>query len=125
MALTYNGEGVTLVEGAATRAEQEPFWEVKGQAAAEYRLTELGQVDPAGRFRLRAAGGVLYLQKKTGVGVSRTDETWKSFLSVDDNGVFVEPLNATQSELLEVMHQYLKEIREVLTWAVEGGHDHE
>ena len=120
MAVTYNGQSVSLAESAELRAATEIYWEVKGKDAAEFRLTEEGQEDPKGRFRTRVKGDVWMLQKKT-----EAPDTWKSYITLDSAGVFVEPLNATQSELLEAMYQYLKEIREVLEWAVEGQHEHE
>ena len=125
MALTYNGEIVSLADSPAARAENEPYWEVRGRAAAEYRLTELDQEDPAGRYRTRVEGGAYLLQRKTGTAANGGVETWKTYLSLDEEGLFLEPLNVNQSQLLEAMWQYLKEIREVLEWAVEGRHDHE
>ena len=120
MAVTYNGQSVSLAESKELRDAREFYWEVKGQDAAEFRLTEEGQEDPKGRFRTRVEGDVWMLQKKT-----EAPDTWKTYITLDSEGLFLEPLNTSQSELLEAMWQYLKEIREVLEWAVEGNSEHE
>jgi hypothetical protein len=48
---------------------------------AELILIESDQADPAGRFRLRAQGGKLLLEKKTNVGATWT--TWSEIMEVD------------------------------------------
>lgn len=58
MAIRVNGEMVQLAEPNA-----EDIFEVEGALTAEYRLTELDQVDPAGRYRTLATGDTLRIER--------------------------------------------------------------
>ena len=62
MPVLYNNEEVTIADGAAVRDRTAEIWEIQGVLTAEYRLTELDQVDPAGRFRIVVSADVLEIQ---------------------------------------------------------------
>ena len=63
MSLRINGEGFSVADSTRQRDATELALEVEGRAAAELRLTEVDQVEPAGRYRLRVNGDVLLIQR--------------------------------------------------------------
>lgn len=63
MPFRINGELFAIVQSSKERAEQEPAFEVEGLETAESRLSELDEIDPAGRFRLRVQDDKLYFQR--------------------------------------------------------------
>lgn len=116
MPLTYNGASFTVVDSAEIRAERHDWFEVSGDATAEYRVTELDQDDPKGRYRWRVEDDVLMVQKKQTI----VGDTWKTYIQIDKDGVTLDALNDDQSTLLQVMLMYMQEIREMLELALES-----
>ena len=74
MALLINGDPVVIASGGAQDTTTSYVWEIEGTASAQYRLTELDQVDPKGRWRIHATGNQLLLQ---GAGAAK----WASAIS--------------------------------------------
>jgi hypothetical protein len=62
MGLRINGDAVVIASGGAQDTTTAYVWEIEGSDSAEYRLTELDQADPKGRWRLRAAGNQLLFE---------------------------------------------------------------
>lgn len=59
MGLKINGDPVVIASGGRQDTATAYIWEIEGAASAQYRLTELDQLDPKGRWRLHATGNQL------------------------------------------------------------------
>ena len=94
MALFINGEQVVIagpeLPAASTLAVDRGTFEVRsfvGGVQAEYRLTDLSQTQPAGRYRLRTANDGLTLDR----AASATGNPWDTYttlFSVGSSGAF-------------------------------------
>ena len=62
MGLKINGDPVVIASGGSQDTTTAYVWEIEGAASAEYRLTELDQLDPKGRWRFRASGNELLIE---------------------------------------------------------------
>ena len=74
MGLLINGDPVVLASGGAQDTTTAFVWEIEGSASAQYRLPELDQLDPKGRWRIHATGNQLLLE---GAGAAK----WASAIS--------------------------------------------
>lgn len=63
MSILVNGEPVSLASGGVHDNATVESFDVQGRASAEIRLTELDQVDPAGRFRLIATADAIKIER--------------------------------------------------------------
>ncbi len=72
--ILVNGEQIRLKTQEEGLADDETIWEVSA-SQPEYRLTESDQTDPAGRWRWRLNGDVLYLERATSAEWA-ADEDW-------------------------------------------------
>lgn len=81
MGTRINGELFTVANSPRQRDLTEVHYEVEGSAAAELRLTELDQVEPAGYYRIRVQGDKLLFQRaaKTVLGA----ENWRDWVDAD------------------------------------------
>ena len=111
MGLTYNGEGVTIADSVALRAAVDVYWEIQGLNSASLYLTDIDSERIASsRYRFRVQNDILYIQRESDI----PNDVWKTFISVDKEGVTIDPLlNEDDSLLLQAMLYYLKEIREM------------
>ena len=91
MSFKVNGEIVRLTESVAERAATATTYEFDGQASVAFRLTELDQTDPAGRWQFIATGGQLLLQKAATANWGSATTLW----SLDSGGAFVSAVAAT------------------------------
>ena len=80
--ILYNGEPVTIADSPPVRATTAEVWEIAGELTAEYRLTELDQADPAGRYRWRVQGDTVVLQRAASAGWA----TSSTFLTITNTG---------------------------------------
>ena len=78
MGFRVNGELFTIANSPLQRASESVHLEVEGAASAEYRLTELDQVQPAGYYRTRVEGDKFLIQRalKTAPG----SEGWRDWV---------------------------------------------
>lgn len=83
MPLIYNGEPVQIAEGPAADDRTDEVIEIAGVITAELRLTELDQVDPAGRYRLQVSGDQLLIQR----AASADWATATTLLTITSTGV--------------------------------------
>lgn len=93
MAFRINGELFAVVSGPAEDAVTSASFEVEGSVTAEYRLTELDQTDPAGRFRIRASGDKLVFQR---AALSRWREATDLLTISDEEIVAHVPLDLSE-----------------------------
>lgn len=63
MAFRVNGELFSVADSPLQRDQPDQSFEVEGAASAEYRLSELDQIDPAGRYRVLVQDDVLHFQR--------------------------------------------------------------
>mgnify|MGYP001591069873 FL=1 len=63
MAFRVNGELFVIASSALQRDQAAQSLDVEGAASAEYRLTELDQIDPAGRYRVQVQDDALHFQR--------------------------------------------------------------
>lgn len=63
MGLRINSEPIQLAEGEAQRDDATFEWEIRGATSAALLLTDTGETDPAGRYRLRTAGDDLLIER--------------------------------------------------------------
>ena len=63
MGFRVNGELFTVANSPLQRDETGVSYEIEGRAAAEVRLTELDQVEPAGYYRTRVEGDKFLIQR--------------------------------------------------------------
>mgnify|MGYP001559846156 CR=1 FL=1 len=74
MPLLINDDPVVIASGGAQDTTTTYIWEIQGTGSAQYRLTELDQLDPKGRWRIHATGNQLLLE---GAGAAK----WASAIS--------------------------------------------
>ena len=98
MPLRINGEGFTVADSTRQRDATELALEVEGRAAAELRLTELDQVEPAGRYRLRVNGDKVLFQRATTI-LAPGEYLWPGALTLmelsKDEVAFKVPVDLT------------------------------
>ena len=63
MGFRVNGELFTIANSPRQRDQTSVHQEVEGAVSAEYRLTELDQVEPAGYYRTRVEGDKFLIQR--------------------------------------------------------------
>mgnify|MGYP003394340813 CR=1 FL=1 len=81
MGLKINGEGFSVSDSAIQRDAKEIAFEVEGRDTAEVRITDSGETDPAGRYRLRSDGDKLLLQR-AGAATPAGQFLWPSALTL-------------------------------------------
>lgn len=62
MGLRINSDPVVIASGGAQDTATAYVWEIEGAASAQYRLAELDQLDPKGRWRIHATGNQLLFE---------------------------------------------------------------
>ena len=87
MAVKINGETFQF-KGSASRADSETIIEIDNSedsenTDAQIRLTDRGETDPSGRFRLRVSGGSLLVEAATLADWADS----RTLLSFDSNGI--------------------------------------
>ena len=116
MALKINGEVIQLVSPAHDIVIELDNTEDKNQAV-EFRLTDTGLSDPAGRFRMRVKGDLLEFQRAT----SPDWEDAVTLLSIDgnDQSVVLElPEDGRESTLQELLLEF-QQLRVLIDLALE------
>jgi hypothetical protein len=86
MPFFVNGEEVQLAHSEHELTRVNTSFDIAGETTAEYRLTERDQTSPAGRFRFRATGDKLVIQRAT----SPTSDPWATYvdlLTLSDEGI--------------------------------------
>lgn len=113
MALKINGEPIALADSPAQRANTGYAFEALGEATAEYRLTELDQTDPAGRYRFRVSGDALLFERATQPDWA----DWETFITIDKDGVILLEEDAVEDQLAVLLLQ-VTALRELVELAV-------
>ena len=111
MAIKINGE-IFQFKGTASRADSETIIEVDNSedesAAAQIRLTDKGETDPSGRFRLRVSGTELHLERATQANWG-AHQTLLSFDTSGNGGL--NSLALTEAGLEELVDQLLMHVQ--------------
>lgn len=96
MGLKINGEGSSIADSARQRDALEFAFEIEGRETAELRITDRGEIDPAGRYRLRSSGDKLLFQR-SGTETPPGDYLWPSAITLlelsKDEAAFKVPID--------------------------------
>ena len=96
MPMKINGESFTVADSDRQRTAREVAFDVAGRDSGEVRITDLGEIDPAGRYRWRSEGDKLLLQRAN-AATPDGEYLWPSALTLVEVGKdevgFKVPLN--------------------------------
>jgi hypothetical protein len=108
--IRINGVSVRLYDQPGREDEKNDSFDIQGEETAEYRLTQLGETDPDGRWRIRADDKELLFQIATAKDWGGVD----TLLSLDSAGVTVHKPLDDRLDLLEQLHLEQQETAKLL-----------
>lgn len=110
MPILINLQAVQLEQDSEREPRSAVIFDLQGAGTAEYRLTELDQADPVGRYRLQVTGGALEIHRATAANWA----DYEVMVTVDADGVTLDTPDDQQLQALQALHFEIAQLRDVV-----------